>query len=1107
MSLSVIPSAARNLQFGVLIGLCATLARSASAQGEGPDHAKRRWEWFYEQRAYPAATIPVGALANARSQLSTMRAMLRVSGNSAPPPISGTKWDPIGPTLIGVRDIGRTSTIAVHPTNANILYIGGAQGGVWKSVDKGSSWTPLTDKQCSLAMGSIAIDPVDPQIVYAATGEQHFSGDSYYGCGVLRSTDGGTSWTQTGAAQFTGGGGHSSRISKVVVVPTGAGTLATTTLFASSDNGLWKSTNGGGTWTLAKAGYMTDVVVADNAGQTVYLAQWGSGVFRSDNGGSTFGGIGLGFPSDSVGRINLALVKTQTNTVLAAVANAQSSALRGIYKTSDAGATWAKLTATNANCSPQCWYDMLIAVHPTDPNVVYFGGVNLYKSVDAGLSFSSVNTGLHADKHFLTFDPQDPTRVYLTSDGGVFKSDNAGASWENLNAGLGITQFYAGISLHPTDPSIVLGGTQDNGTLLTTGSLNWTAVSGGDGGFTAIDYENPLTRYVEFQWPNGLLRQDNGLSSSKNSGISLTDAAQFIPPLVIDPTDPKVLYFGTQKLYRTADRADNWTAISPNFSGTITTIAPAPSNPSMVYVGNNAAQVQVTTNLSTWTLSTSGLPLRVVTDIAVDRTDANTAYVTFSGFNASTAVQGHVFRTVNGGATWTNVSGNLPDIPANAVAVDPVSRGVVMVGTDLGVFISSDSGATWTIVDDGMPNVAVFDIAYNQNTGALIAATHGRGMFKLQLNRPLTLTATPLKRRNDILEGGTTAIPDSSSVILSGVNAGTSGWTATHTAAATWLSFTTSAGTGTGKVKWSRDPTGLAPGLRVDTITLTVAGAIDSPLRIYDTLNVISLTPAISLSAPRRGAALAAGIVTPVPDSVLLTITGGNPNAAWTAVAKTGTWLKVTTPNGVGTGQVRWTVRTDSLLAGIHHDTITVSSSGATGSPATIADSVIVNVAAQLGSFSRTDSLLSGDATLKSASTTVTIFGDPGSTAWTVTHLAGATWTSLTTTAGAGNGPVQWTKNPANLAPGTYYDTISVAVAGAPVQKLPDITVIQAPSVVRSCAVSHYFGTACLTVIQQKYLDLTGNNDGTFNLGDFLSYLARTPALPGPPPAVRGGKP
>ena len=941
---------------------------------EGPDHARLRWEWFYRPRAYPFADVVPGALDRARLQLASLRASRLILGA---PPIGGTRWQSIGPFSINGTAIGRISTVAVHPTNSNVVYIGGAQGGVWKTIDGGITWTPLTDKQCSLAMGSIVIDPVNPEIVYAGTGEQHFSGDSYYGCGVLRSTDGGASWTQLAPLALR------VRISRLVILPSTAGNIATTTILAATDNGLFRSTNGGTTWTTVRAGIHTDLVVDPSNEQTLYTGFRQGGIFKSINGGVTWLSASAGLPTANVGRINIGLAPSAPATLYVAIQHFTANNLLGLFKSTDGGNSWTQLSATGASCSTQCWYDLHVTVHPADPNIVFFGGVALFRSTNGGNTFATVTGAMHVDQHFLAFDPQNPQRVYAANDGGIYRSENGGTVWTGINNGLAITQFYGGISLHPSNSLLVIGGTQDNGTLSYTGAPTWTTIIGGDGGFTAINHENPAVQFGETQWtPNsgfsGPNRSDGGAFVRKVNGINVSDNAQFIPPLVMDQSNPRVLYFGTDKLYRTADAADNWSAISPVFTpgATLTAIALAASDPSTVYVGLNSSRVHVTTNGGdSWSVITAGLPARTPTDIAVDRADSRTAYVTFSGFGT-----GHVFRTVDGGQSWTNVSANLPDMPVNAVALDPATRRFVMIGTDLGVFVSSDSGSTWTILDDGMPNVAVFDIAYNAATGALIAATHGRGMFQLQLDRALTIATVPKKRRIDFPENSSTSRADSAAVVLSGTGAGSAQWVATHTTAAPWLTLQTASGTGSGTVRWTVSPAGRAPGVYIDTISVTSAGAFESPARVIDTMFIEASLPAMSVSGGAHSDTTSASAPELSADSALVTFVGSTgPQVQWSAVARRGTWLTLTTASGTGTGRVRWTRNSNQLPAGINVDTIVITAPGATGSPAFIIDTLIVR-AALVVTAARRDTLVSASTDTKSSSVQLTIVGDPNGT-------------------------------------------------------------------------------------------------------------------------------
>jgi len=985
------------------VGFAAALLASLPATGraqerEFGDSPRLRWEFFYQKRAFPFARIPAGALARAQLQAASLRSLLQ----AAPPPISGTQWQSIGPEGIPISQgsIGRLTAIAVHPTDRNTIYIGGAQGGVWKTTDGGASWTPLTDHACSLAMGALAIDPVDPQIVYAGTGEQHFSSDSYYGCGVLRSTDGGATWAQLGGSIFqTSTGG--ARISRIVIDPRTAGTVATTRLFVASDFGLYRSVNGAGSFTQVLGGTATDIVMHPTNPDTLYAAVRGVGIYKSVDGGATWVAANNGF-STSIRRVNLAIAPSAPATLYASAENNSNGNLAGIWRTTDGATSWTQLAASGASCSGggasgQCWYDQIIAVAPNDANTVYFGGVYLYRSIDGGVSFTNIMNGIHVDQHHITFDPVDPLTVYVGNDGGVFRSTNGGSSWTSLNTNLVLTQFYEGISLHPFDPSQAMGGTQDNGTVAWSGDPVWSAALGADGGYTAIDAQAPATRYAETQWTansgfGGPRRSDGGGYALKVNGINTADRGQFIPPLVMDPVDSRTLYFGTYRVYRTTDRADTWTPISGDLTngGAISAIAPAAGDPATLYVGTSDGRVWTTSNGGQdWSQRT--LPIassRYVQDIAVDPRDPQTAWVTVSGF-----LTAHVFRTTDRGATFQNRSGNLPDAPVNAVVADPTSRAVVLVGTDLGVFASGDSGGTWTPLTDGLPNVAVYDLAYNANTGVLLAGTHGRGMFALALVRPLTVAVSPTVRRDSVSTGDTGLRADSAMVILSGTNASTAAWSATHGAAG-WIALTTSSGTGTSRLRWTRNATGLAEGTYVDTIRVTAPGAIDSPWSVFDTLIV---------QAP-----VAVVTVTLAPTS-----------------------------------------RRDSATA---------------GSVAQIADSASLSIVG------------------------------PGAdtTSWTVTIAGTAPWITLATASGTGSGTVRWTLDPSDLQPGSYADTIVVRTSRGDTPRVGVTLVVTAPQITTACAAQELLGTPCLDDTGRRYLDLAGNRDGTFNLGDFVALLART---------------
>jgi len=738
----------------IIAAVALVLLPAARAKAQEEEAILERLRYFYEMRAYPFAAVPAGALQRAHRQMTARWPDVIARDRTNDISAGSTAWTAIGPAPIAGGFSGRTSSVAVHPNDPATIYIGAAQGGVWKTTDGGATWFALTDKECSLAMGSIALDPVNPQIVYAGTGELHFSGDSYYGCGVLRSTDGGASWTQLGASVFdTNTGG--ARIGRIIIDPTSAGSTSSSTVHAATSSGFFRSQNSGFSWTRTLDGVATDVAVDPVDPANVYVAIGSTvggslnGIYKSTDRGATFARLSNGLPGANIGRIALGLSPAEPAVIYAAIQDAfgeggSDGQLLGIFKTVDAGATWTRLVASGANCGSQCWYDLFVATDPLNASIVYFGGVLLFRSDDGGTQFRNITRSIHVDQHAITFDPNDPATVYIGNDGGVFRTANRGTSWSSLNTNLAITQFYSGISTDPFNPNIVIGGTQDNGTLQFSGTDLWDTILGGDGGFTAIDYIDPSRHWAETQWtPSSgfsgprLRIGAAGFSAPKTTGIDLSDRALFIPPLIMDPTDPDILYFGTFRLYRTLDGADLWTPLTGDLTrgtGRVSAIAPAASDPATIYVGTSDGNLHVSRdNGVSFALRTSGLPNRAFTDIAVNGLNPAVAIAVVSGFGT-----GHVFRTTDYGQTWSDIGGNLPDAPVNAVLTNPGLGDEIYIGSDLGVFRSSDQGTTWSPFAEGLPNVAVFDLIYSTTTGYALAATHGRGMFAF---RPAIVSA------------------------------------------------------------------------------------------------------------------------------------------------------------------------------------------------------------------------------------------------------------------------------------------------------------------------------------------------------------------------------
>jgi len=742
--------------------------------GPVEDKRARRSRHFYQQRAYPGTTTPTGALRRARERAARILP-LGPPPESAPSPhstvaqtlaagtpamLSGNGWTFIGPQPIAAGQTtagsvrgpvsGRVTSLAVHPTQPDIVFAAGAQGGVWKSIDAGATFTPLTDHLPSLAMGSIALAPSDPDIIYIGTGEAHSSIDSYYGAGVFKSTDGGTSWSATGALA-------ASYIARMVVHPADpqvvyAAGYRHISGGVSQDSGIWRSVNGGASWSRILVGSASDLVMHPSNPLILYAAMGyfagaaANGIYRTTDGGDVWtklGGAGTGLPSTNVGRINLDIARTNGSILHAAIQRVNDFRLMGVFRSADSGLTWtlAPNIGSVAQCAQQCWYDMYVASSPNDPDTIYFGGLDLYKSTDAGAHFVNIaagggSGGLHVDQHAVAFHPTQPNVFYVGNDGGVWKTADSGSTWTNLNEHLGLTQFQS-VAGHPTDAQIAFGGTQDNGTNKYSGDLRWLHVDDGDGGAVLIDPNNPSTIYHTY-FNVSFVRSDAGGAAgswlTRESGLNTSDPSLFYIPVEMSPSNPATLYLGTNRIYRTTNRADSWTSISPDLgagSGRISAIGLTAADSQVIYAGTSNARIQKTTNGgASWTnVAVAPLPNRFVTSLTVDPANASRIWATYSGFNAATPLTpGHLFLSTNAGASWTDMSANLPDIPANAFAVDPGAPGTWYLATDLGVFITTNNGLSWAGFSTGLPNVAVLDMSLPVGTRTLYAATHGRSI-------------------------------------------------------------------------------------------------------------------------------------------------------------------------------------------------------------------------------------------------------------------------------------------------------------------------------------------------------------------------------------------
>lgn len=624
--------------------------------------------------------------------------------------------------------------------------MGGASGGVWKTTNAGTSWTPLTDQQASLSIGSLAIAPSDHNVIYAGTGEPNASCDSYFGAGILKSTDGGAIWALVGNASFNG-----TSISRIVVHPTNPSIVwATNTTGVAgsficaggggSTTGVWKSGDGGSTWTRYSNGNADRVIIDPANSNTLYAAFYNSGIRKSTDGGVTWPQLAGGLPAASAIRRGDIAIRASDGNLFAIFEDFTTRALQGIYRSTNGGTNWAPTTATPASaslCSSYCWYFIGIEIAPDGG--IWARGFDDYRSGDSGGTWALATSGVHVDNHAIAFGTAS-TVAWVGSDGGAWKSASISSpSWTSMNTGLQLMQFYPGASLHPTNANYLMAGAQDNGSDRYTGTTTWTQVYGWDGGWTGIDQSNPAVQYVEHQ--NLYIYKSTNTGASFNpavTGLGDANAGPFIAAFEICPGSSQNLITGSTRIWRTSDQAANWVQNSPNSmagGASFNALAWAKSDATCntYFAGATNGQVWRTTvgggtAAANWSNISTGLPVRGIQDFAVLASNANTIYVGLSGYAAN------VWKTTNALAvspSWVSVSTGLPSVPVNAVLIDPTDSNTIYIGTDAGVFRSQNAGTSWAAFSSGLPKVPIFDLQANSTTNTLVAFTHGRGAWKL----------------------------------------------------------------------------------------------------------------------------------------------------------------------------------------------------------------------------------------------------------------------------------------------------------------------------------------------------------------------------------------
>jgi photosystem II stability/assembly factor-like uncharacterized protein len=675
-----------------------------------------RDRWFYEQRMYPNNFIPKDVILSAQRAREQLQVDQGFYSNSRNSDLVSVSWENIGPSPGYYFSYGNISsrivTIQYDPINPDIIYLGAAFGGIWKSTDAGNTWVPKTDDEISLSSGSIAIDPTNTNTIYYGTGEATYSAVSYYGRGLLKSSDGGTTWTN-----FTNGLPSLAKTSRIVIRPNHSNEL----LAALGYDGLYRSTDSGENWTQALSGRCDDIIFSPS-GDTAYTVGSGVGYRISFDGGSTFTSNAALSPGS---RNHIALCKSFPNILYFA---SYSSGSIQVFKSTDSGNSFTQVSSGTNFRGHQSWYNFYMHVNPTDPNYAYVGSIDIWRTTNGGTSFQNITNGyaggsVHVDQHNLAFHPTNADQMMSVNDGGIWRSTDRGSTWANLNATLTLTQFYR-IASDPSNGNHVIGGTQDNGTQRTLGTANWSSAFSGDGGEICFHSQN--SNYILGETQNNGVRRstDNGTTwLGATSGLSGSGA--WVGPLISHPADEGVFYTARQLIFKTTNWGASWNAISSGTSGTIRELAISKTSPNIMYATYSSQIFKSTDSGTSFSNVSSGLPSRVITSVYVHPMDSEIVFITLSSFES-----GHIYKSTNGAASWQNISGNLPDSPANDVLILPNSNHH-LIATDVGVYLTENDGITWIELAEGLPNTVAIHLDYNPTSDEIFVGTHGRGVFKI----------------------------------------------------------------------------------------------------------------------------------------------------------------------------------------------------------------------------------------------------------------------------------------------------------------------------------------------------------------------------------------
>lgn len=700
--------------------------------------AFRRWEWFTEPRVYPSGDLKYSSRSKAFEEFKKYLQENPVAAqkiNSVNATSTTGNWTPMGPFGSPINgDAGRLTFIRFMPGDNNTIFVGTGAGGLWVSTDAGTNWATNTNTLAVLGCSDLAIDPLNTNNMYLATGDID-AGDTH-ATGVLKSTDGGVSWNTTGLSWLVS---STKRIGRLLINP-----LNPDVLFAATSVGIYRTNNAGTTWSLVRSGNFKDMEYRPGDTSTVY-AVTATTFYKSVTGGNTsasFVQITSGLPTGGTRQV-ISVTPADPDYVYI-LRSATDNSYGGVYRSTNAATSFTLMSSTpnifgwntsGSDSGGQGWYDIACGVSPTDKNEITCGGVNTWKSSDGGATWS-LNSHwyggggapyVHADLHAVEY--VSGTTCYLGHDGGISRSTDGGATWTTINGQMDIAQIYR-IGQSTTTENYVLSGHQDNGTNLLNGTT-WKEVYGGDGADCFVDWSTNNTLVESYVYGDFNI-SNNGGNSWSGITSGLTGSAAWVAPIIQSPHVATTYYCGYQQVFKTTNKGSSWTQLGTiSTSGHILYLVCAPSNSLVIYAATSGNIYRTTDGGVNWSSISAGLPTSSaqISGITVDNTDANNLFVSLSGYSATNKV----FLTNDAGANWINISSGLPNLPVNCITHTRNSNDAIYVGTDVGVYYKNAAMSSFTPFMTGLPNVVVTDFEIYYPTNKIRAATYGRGVWQSDL--------------------------------------------------------------------------------------------------------------------------------------------------------------------------------------------------------------------------------------------------------------------------------------------------------------------------------------------------------------------------------------